>query len=153
MNVPLNISIRVNIVQHLLIKTFFENVIKWGLPQLLTISFPNQIFFLVPLSFWIFCQRGHMYDWLPTYLTLTIMDISLTPYLPDLVHIVFEWPPIADKDIRSTTQQAFAQESQENGISFLHYFSWFFDIFLSIASTGLWVIIPTHNMLEKPSYW
>ena len=46
-----------------------------------------------------------------------------------------------------------SQINQENGISFLHYFSWFFDIFLSIASTGLWIIIPTHNMLEKPSYW
>ena len=60
------------------------------------------------------------------------------------------------EDIRPSTQQAFAQESQinqENGISFLHYFSWFFDIFLSIVSTGLWIIIPTHNMLENPSYW
>ena len=64
--------------------------------------------------------------------------------------------PIADKNIRSSTQQAVALERQinpENGISFLHYFSWFSDIFLSIASTGLWVIIPAHNMLEKPSYW
>ena len=64
--------------------------------------------------------------------------------------------PIADKNIRLSTQQAVALESQinqENGIPFLHYFSWFSDIFLSIVSTGLWVIIPAHNMLEKPSYW
>ena len=61
-----------------------------------------------------------------------------------------------DNKVEPLTQKAFAQASQinqENGISFLHYFSWFFDIFLSIASTGLWIIIPTHNMLEKPSYW
>ena len=60
------------------------------------------------------------------------------------------------ENIRPSSQQALAQESQitqENGISFLHYFSWLSDIFLSIASTGLWIIIPTHNMLEKPSYW
>ena len=60
-------------------------------------------------------------------------------------------------DIRPSTptQKAFAQESQinqENGISLLHYFSWFSDIFLSIASTGVWAMIPRHNMLEEPSY-
>ena len=52
--------------------------------------------------------------------------------------------------------QAFAQESQicqENGISSFHYFSWLSDIFLSIVSTGVWTIIPQHNMLEEPSYW
>ena len=52
--------------------------------------------------------------------------------------------------------QAFAQESQtnqENAISSFHYFSWLSDIFLSIASTGVWTIIPQHNMLEEPSYW
>ena len=60
-------------------------------------------------------------------------------------------------DIRPSTptQKAFAQESQinqENGISLLHYFSWFSDIFLSIASTSVWAMIPRHNMLEEPSY-
>ena len=43
-------------------------------------------------------------------------------------------------------------ESKENGIPLLHYFSWFSDIFLSIASAGIWAMIPTHNMLEEPSY-
>ena len=60
------------------------------------------------------------------------------------------------QDIRPSTQKAFAQENQiyqENGISSLHSFSWLSDIFLSIASTGVWTIIPTHNMLEKPSFW
>ena len=70
--------------------------------------------------------------------------------------------PIADQlneafeDARPSTQQSFAQESQihqENGISSFHYFSWLSDIFLSIASTGIWTIIPQHNMLEEPSYW
>ena len=62
----------------------------------------------------------------------------------------------AFEDARLSTQQAFAQESQihqENGISSFHYFSWLSDIFLSIASTGIWTIIPQHNMLEEPSYW
>ena len=63
----------------------------------------------------------------------------------------------SNSDIRPSTptQKAFAQESQinqENGISLLHYFSWFSDIFLSIASAGIWAMIPTHNMLEEPSY-
>ena len=52
--------------------------------------------------------------------------------------------------------QAFAQESQicqKNGISSFHYFSWLSDIFLSIVSTGVWTIIPQHNMLQEPSYW
>ena len=56
------------------------------------------------------------------------------------------------KENRPSTQ-AFAQESQihqENAISSFHYFSWFSDIFLSIASTGVWTIIPQHNMLEEP---
>ena len=60
------------------------------------------------------------------------------------------------EDIRPSTQQAFAQESQitqENGISFLHYFSWLSDLFLSIGSMGVWAIIPVHNMLEEPLYW
>ena len=60
------------------------------------------------------------------------------------------------QEIRLSTQKAFTPESQinqKNGASLLHYFSWLADIFLSIASTGLWVIIPTHNMLEEPSYW
>ena len=61
-------------------------------------------------------------------------------------------------DIRpsTSTQKAFTQESQinqENGISLLHYFSWLSDVFLSIASTGVWAIVPTHNMLKEPSYW
>ena len=69
--------------------------------------------------------------------------------------------PIADQlneayeDARPSTQ-AFAEESQihqENGISSFHYFSWLSDIFLSIASTGIWTIIPQHNMIEEPSYW
>ena len=61
-------------------------------------------------------------------------------------------------DIRPSTptQKAFAQESQinqENGISLLHYFSWFSDIFLSILGTGIWgAMIHRHNMLEEPSY-
>ena len=62
----------------------------------------------------------------------------------------------AYEDARPSTQKAFAQENQiyrENGISSFHSFSWLFDIFLSIASTGVWTIIPIHNMLEKPSYW
>ena len=42
--------------------------------------------FIMHLSFWIFGPRG------PTYLTWTIVDISLTTYLPHLVHVVFEWP-------------------------------------------------------------
>ena len=52
-------------------------------------------------------------------------------------------------DIRPSTplRKAFGQESQ-----ILHYFSWFSDIFLSIASAGIWAMIPTHNMLEEPSY-
>ena len=60
------------------------------------------------------------------------------------------------QDFRQSTQKAFAQENQINqeyGISFLHYFSWLLDIFLSIGSIGMWAIIPTHNMLEEPSYW
>ena len=59
-------------------------------------------------------------------------------------------------DIGSSARLAFAQESQiyqKNGISSLHYFSWLSDIFLSIAAIGVWAIIPTHNMLEEPSYW
>ena len=70
--------------------------------------------------------------------------------------------PIADQlneayeDARPSTQQEFAKESQihqENGISSFHYFSWLSDVFLSIASTGIWAIIPQHNMLEEPSFW
>jgi hypothetical protein len=60
------------------------------------------------------------------------------------------------QDFRQPTQKAFAQENQinqENGISALHYFSWLFDIFLSIGAISIWAIIPTHNMLEEPSYW
>ena len=53
----------------------------------------------------------------------------------------------------SPPPQKESQINQENGILFLYYFSWIFDIFLSVVSTGLWIIIPTHNMLEKPSYW
>ena len=54
------------------------------------------------------------------------------------------------------TKKAFSQENQiyqEDGISSLHYFSWLSDIFLSIGGIGVWAIIPTHNMLEEPSYW
>ena len=60
------------------------------------------------------------------------------------------------QDIVSSTRLAFAQESQiyqKNEISALHYFSWLSDIFLSIGGIGVWAIIPTHNMLEEPSYW
>ena len=59
------------------------------------------------------------------------------------------------EDIRPSTQKAFPQSRiyKENGIYFLHYFSWLSDIFLSIASMGVWAIIPVHNMLEEPSYW
>ena len=60
------------------------------------------------------------------------------------------------QDITATKRIAFAQESQiyqKNGISSLHYFSWLFDIFLSIGAIGVWTIVPTHNMLEEPSYW
>ena len=60
------------------------------------------------------------------------------------------------QDFRQSTQKAFAQENQINQeyeISFLHYFSWLLDIFLSIGAIGMWAIIPTHNMLEEPSYW
>ena len=60
------------------------------------------------------------------------------------------------QDIRPSTKKAFAQESQiyqENGISSIHYFSWLSDIFLSIGAISVWAIIPTHNMLEEPSYW
>ena len=60
------------------------------------------------------------------------------------------------QDIMATKRIAFAQESQiyqKNGISSLHYFSWLSDIFLSIGGIGFWAIIPTHNMLEEPSYW
>ena len=32
------------------------------------------------------------FDWLPTYLTWTIVDIWLTTYLPHLVHVVCERP-------------------------------------------------------------
>ena len=59
------------------------------------------------------------------------------------------------QNIRPSTL-AFALESQlyqKNGISSLHYFSWLFDIFLSIGAIGVWTIIPTHNILEEPSYW
>ena len=52
----------------------------------------------------------------------------------------------------SPPPQKESQINQENGISLLHYFSWFSDIFLSIASAGIWAMIPTHNMLEEPSY-
>ena len=60
------------------------------------------------------------------------------------------------QDIRPSTRIAFAQESQiyqKNGISSLHYFSWLSDVFLSIGAIAVWAIIPTHNMLEEPSYW
>jgi hypothetical protein len=60
------------------------------------------------------------------------------------------------QDIRPSTRIAFAQESQiyqKNGSSSLHYFSWLSDVFLSIGAIAVWGIIPTHNMLEEPSYW
>ena len=60
------------------------------------------------------------------------------------------------QDIRPSTQEAFDQKNQihqEYGVSSLHYFSWLFDIFLSIGVIIVWAIIPTHNMLEEPSYW
>ena len=57
------------------------------------------------------------------------------------------------EDIKPSTNQAFAQESQITQVSFLHYFSWLSDIFLSIGVMGIWAIVPMHNMLEEPSYW
>ena len=36
-------------------------------------------------------------DYLPTYLTWTIVDIWLTTYLPHLVHVVCEWP-LSERD-------------------------------------------------------
>ena len=36
---------------------------------------------------------GHWADYLPTYLTWTIVEICLCTYLPHLVHVVFEQPP------------------------------------------------------------
>ena len=59
------------------------------------------------------------------------------------------------QDIRPSTRIALPQESQiyqKNGISSLHYFSWLSDIFLSICGIFAWAIIPTHNVLEEPSY-
>ena len=44
-------------------------------------------------------------------------------------------------------------KSQKNEISSVHSFSWLSDIFLSIGIMAVWGIIPTHNMLEEPSYW
>ena len=42
--------------------------------------------FLVHVDIW---QTTYL---IGTYLTWTIVDISLTTYLPHLVHVVFEWP-------------------------------------------------------------
>ena len=39
-----------------------------------------------------FGPRGHLTDYLPTYLTWTNVDIRLTTYLPHLVHVVCERP-------------------------------------------------------------
>ena len=65
--------------------------------------------------------------------------------------------PISTIDTESKQDsRQFAQENQINqeyGISSIHYFSWLFDIILSIGAIGMWAIIPTHNMLEEPSYW
>ena len=60
------------------------------------------------------------------------------------------------QDIRPSTRKAFPQEIQiyqEDEISSLHYFSWHADVFFSIGAIAVWGIIPTHNMLEEPSYW
>ena len=60
------------------------------------------------------------------------------------------------QDIRPSTRIAFAQENQiyqKNGISSLHYFSWLSDVFLSTGAIAVMGVIPTHNILEEPSYW
>ena len=62
----------------------------------------------------------------------------------------------AYEDAGPSKQPAFAEESQihqENGISSLHYFSWLSDIFLSIGAMAALALIPTHNILDEPSYW
>jgi hypothetical protein len=59
----------------------------------------------------------------------------------------------AFKDATPSKQAEFAEERQKNEISSLHYFSWLSDIFLSIGVMAVWGIVPTHNMLEEPSYW
>ena len=59
------------------------------------------------------------------------------------------------QDVRPSTRKAFPQENQiyqEDEISSIHYFSWLSDIFLSICGIFAWAIIPTHNVLEEPSY-
>ena len=60
------------------------------------------------------------------------------------------------QDVRPSTQEAFAQKNQinqEDGNSSVHYFSWLSDVFFSIGIVIVWAIIPTHNVLEEPSYW
>ena len=48
------------------------------------------------------------FDWLPTYLTWTIVDIWLTTYLPHLVHVVCERPHI----LSSYAEELYAQQTQ-----------------------------------------
>ena len=60
------------------------------------------------------------------------------------------------QDVRPSRRIAFAQENQiyqKNGISSIHYFSWLSDVFLSVGVIAVMGVIPTHNMLEEPSYW
>ena len=60
------------------------------------------------------------------------------------------------QDVRPSAQEAFVQEDQihqEYEISSVHYFSWLSDVFISIGIVIVWAIIPTHNILEEPSYW
>ena len=51
---------------------------------------PGCFFSFMPLSF-VFWSTWTL-DWLPTYLTWTIVDIWQTTYLPHLVHVVCERP-------------------------------------------------------------
>ena len=62
----------------------------------------------------------------------------------------------SEQDIKPSTQEVSAQKNQihqEYGISSLHYFSWLSEFFFSIGIIIVWAIIPTHNILEEPSYW
>ena len=62
----------------------------------------------------------------------------------------------SEQDIEPSTQEVSAKKNQihqEYGISSLHYFSWLSEFFFSIGIIIVWAIIPTHNILEEPSYW
>ena len=59
------------------------------------------------------------------------------------------------QDVRLSTKEAFPEESQiyQEDVSFIHYFSWLSDVFLSVGAIAFWAIIPNHNIIEEPSYW